>query len=237
MRILVTRPREDGAALAARLKACGHDVVVAPLLEIRPLRNAVVELEGVQALLLTSANGARALPADSALRALPVLAVGARTAAAAREAGFAEVTSAGGDVSDLAALAARRLDPGAGALLHVAAGQVAGDLAGRLGAAGFEVRRAVLYRTVAAEVLPPPAADALRQGIDAVLFYSPRTARTFVKLAIEAGLAPACRGVEALCLSRAVADTAGGLEWRTLRVAAQAEQEALLALFDQVGSG
>ncbi len=64
--------------------------------------------------IITSANAPAAIagnPAREALLALPLLAVGQRSAEAARAAGFTEVTSAGGDVRDLLrALATRRLD-------------------------------------------------------------------------------------------------------------------------------
>ena len=58
---------------------------------IRFDEDARFDLSGVQAILLTSANGARALAAaapDAAARRLPVLAVGCATARAARDAGF-----------------------------------------------------------------------------------------------------------------------------------------------------
>ena len=62
-----------------------------------------------------AANGARALARATQRRDLPVLAVGDATARAAREAGFESVTSAGGDVGDLAPLAAARCAPSAAA--------------------------------------------------------------------------------------------------------------------------
>src|SRR3974390_940486 len=86
MRILITRPVEDAEAIAARLAELGHDTVVAPLLTIRYLDRAV-PLEGVQAILATSANGVRAFSRLSARRDLPLFAVGPQTAEEARRAG------------------------------------------------------------------------------------------------------------------------------------------------------
>ena len=88
MRILITRPREDAAALAEKLKARGHDVIVEPMLEIRPVAGAKVDLQGVQAVVFSSANGVRAFALAESRRDLPALCVGDTTAAAAREAGF-----------------------------------------------------------------------------------------------------------------------------------------------------
>jgi uroporphyrinogen-III synthase len=233
MRLLLTRPRVDAEPLAERLRAAGHQVTLAPLLDIRPLAPAPFDLSGVQAVLLTSANGARAVPPSAPLRALPAFVVGAATAQAARAAGFAQIECAAGDVEALARLVASRLDPADGALLHIASRQRAGDLGAALGRLGFGVRRAVLYEAVAARLLPGTARAALEEGaIDAVLLYSPRTAATFAKLVGAAGLAAACRRIEALCLSRAVADALRGLAWRGIRVAPRPEQEALLALLD-----
>ncbi|HEV8678187.1 MAG TPA: uroporphyrinogen-III synthase, partial [Stellaceae bacterium] len=151
LRALVTRPEEDAAPLAAALAERGIDVTLEPLLAIRPLAEAPIDLTGVQALLFTSANGVRSfaeLAGGRGLagwRELPAFAVGNATAAAAHSAGFARVESAAGDVAALAKLAAERLDPKAGALFHAAGSAVAGDLAGLLEQAGFTLRREMLY--------------------------------------------------------------------------------------------
>ena len=133
MRVMITRPREDAEALAARLAERGIGSLIEPLLEISPLAAQPLDLDSVQALLLTSANGARALAGATDKRDLAVFAVGPATAAAARHAGFLSVVTADGDVAALSDLVAARLDAAAGALLHVSGSAVAGNLAGRLG--------------------------------------------------------------------------------------------------------
>lgn len=231
MRVLITRPRDDAQALAETLAARGVDSLIEPLLEIRLLPADDLDLTGVQAILLTSANGARAVAAATAARETPVLAVGEATAAAAGIAGFVEVSAAGGDVETLAALVEQCCDPRAGPLLHVSGSVVAGDLAGRLGGRGFTIRRAVLYEACPVSALSTAAVAAVADGaIDAVLLFSPRTARAFVTLAREAGLAARLARVRALCLSAAVAEAAGAATWREIRVADRPDQAALLAL-------
>jgi uroporphyrinogen-III synthase len=238
LRALVTRPREDAEAVAELLRRKGIEPVIEPLLVIEPRPEGLGEtgdtgLAGVQAVLLTSANGARALAAATAVRGVPVFAVGEATARAARERGFESVESAGGDVDDLARLVASRLDPGGGALLHGAGGAVAGDLAGRLAEGGFEVRRVVLYEARRRDGLSPATAAAFREGgIDMALFFSPRTAATFVTLAAEADIVAACRQVTAFCLSPAVAEAASELSWRRVRCAARPELPALMEEID-----
>ena len=234
MRLLLTRPREDSEALAEVLNGRGHQSLIEPLLSISHETGATVDLDGVQAVLVTSANGVRALAAVDQRRGLPVFAVGDASARAAVEAGFAPVYSASGDVESLAGLVVGTLDATAGAVLHVAGSRLAGDLAGRLEAAGFACRRAVLYQAEKAESLSSQAVRALGEGdIDGVLFFSPRTAFTFVSLARLAGLDGACAAVMAFCLSPAVAENARALEWRQVSIATRPDQESLLASIDE----
>jgi uroporphyrinogen-III synthase len=229
-RILVTRPEQDAAATAARLRDLGHEAVITPLMDVHFLPGPPLDLAGAQALLMTSANGARALAARQAGAAvdLPVLAVGDATARAARDLGFANVDSAGGDVDDLARLAAARLRPGDGVLLHVAGSKVAGDLAGMLAQAGYTYRRSVLYDAKPVAALPHAAAAALADGTAAgVLLYSPRTAGLFRDLVLAAGLCGFLDGVTAFCLSANVAARAGA-GWRRVAVAAEPTERALM---------
>src|SRR6185312_15240294 len=170
LRALVTRPEEDAAPLAAALAERGIDVTLEPLLAIRPLPEAPLDLAGVQALLFTSANGVRSFAELAGgrdlpgWRALPVFAVGNATAAAAHNAGFTRVESAAGDVATLAKLATERLDPKAGALFHAAGSAVAGDLAGLLEQAGFTLRREMLYEARPADQLSPATVTNLSNG-------------------------------------------------------------------------
>jgi uroporphyrinogen-III synthase len=237
MRILVTRPREDAERLARSLESRGHDVLIEPLFTIEPDLQVPIDLDGVQALLMTSANGVRAFALRSSRRDLRVFAVGDATAEAAREFGFADVESAGGDVTDLAQLVRSRVRPEQGALLHAAGSAVAGNLAGELGAAGIEVRRVVLYRAAAASSLSDAAVAALHDGrVDLAMFFSPRTARTFVSLAKAAGVDQACAHIALLGLSPAVADAAADIPWAAREVAEEPNEAALLAAVDRLAA-
>jgi uroporphyrinogen-III synthase len=237
VKALVTRPLGDAAPLVRALADRGIEAILAPLLAIAPLadteRRLTDALIGAQALLFTSANGARLFAASSPRRELPVFAVGDASAAAARIAGFRAVTSAGGDVSDLAHLVAAKLAPQHGALVHAAGSVVAGELGAALEAAGFTYRRAVIYDAVTADALPPEAAAAMRDGaLELALFFSPRTAATFVRLVHAADLARAASAITAIGLSEAVAASLAPLSWQAVRVAAQPTQGALIAALD-----
>jgi uroporphyrinogen-III synthase len=232
---LVTRPRGEAAALVAALAARGIAAIVEPLLEIQYRDGPVPDLDGVQAILCTSANGVRALARVIDERALPLLAVGEATAARARAEGFARVESAGGTVEDLVRLAGARLSPEAGRLLHVAGSVVAGDLAGALRDRGFRVDRAVLYEARPAARLGAATVRAVTAGeIDFALFFSPRTAAIFAELAAAAGFGEALRRVTAISLSAAADAALGELAFGERRIADRPDQGRLLAALDRL---
>ena len=229
LRVLLTRPRADSEPLAEPLEGFGIEPVIEPVMEIVPT-STEPDMDGVQAVLLTSANGARALAEKITARDIPLYAVGGATASAAGEAGFTAVESASGDVAALAALVQERVKPDAGVLLHPAGTHVAGDLAGRLEQHGYSVRREILYEAQVSVDLSEATCELLSgNAIDAALFFSPRTAQTFVILVNQAGLHSACAGIDAFCLSAAVADALKELPWRSIRTAEKPETGALFA--------
>jgi uroporphyrinogen-III synthase len=232
VRLLLTRPDPDAQRTAAALRAQGHDVIIAPLLRIAPVADAQIRAGPWTAILITSANAAPAAAAHARtkeLRALPVFAVGRRSADAIAAAGFAEVTSADGNVSDLARLVAARLQPAA-RLLYLAGEDRAGDLAGDLRARGFAVETTMIYRAIAATSLPPAAANALASGIDGVLHFSRRSAEAYVNTARAASLlANALKPVH-FCLSGQVAEPLARAGAADIRVAERPNESVLIAL-------
>jgi uroporphyrinogen-III synthase len=229
-RILITRPRLDAGPLAAALAAHGIDSLIEPLMETVFVADAPIDFAGVQAVVATSANGVRALAAREHRSELPLYAVGDATARAARDAGFTAVSSAAGDVEALADMIIARVNPARGTLLHVAGTISAGDLAGRLAAAGFVYRRTVLYRMEPAQALSQTAQRALASGaLSAAAFYSPRTGAIFSALIAAHALEPACQPLSAYCLSAAVADRIAHLCWARTVLADRPDQSAMLA--------
>ena len=235
MKILITRPEPDAARLAAILRGLGHDAVSAPMMSIENLSGTKVDVDGVQALLVTSANGARALGRATAFRNVKIFAVGAATAEAVRTEGFDQVTSADGDVPSLAAKVIEMCKPEDGKLVHIAGTEVAGDLSGLLNVAGFNCERAVLYEAKPVKSLPSDVTKQIKAGsIDAALFYSPRTAAIVTGIVTAADLPPYMKSMTAFCLSSAVAEKIESLPWGGLQVAAEPNQENLLALLAAV---
>ena len=235
LRALVTRPREEADSLIGPLATRGVEALIEPLIEIHFQVPEAFDPGEVQAILCTSANGVRALARASRERGVPLLTVGDATAARARAEGFGSVESAGGDVGDLARLAVARLRPQNGPLLHVAGNVVAGDLVGLLRAQRFTVEKHVMYEARPAAALSRAAVDSLCAGAIAfALFFSPRTAAIFARLARVAGVDECCARVTAVSISGGADASLAGLPWQDRRIAERPNQPALLDALDQV---
>lgn len=234
MRVLITRPQPDAERTKAAVRAFGFSPLVTPLLRIAATPDAALPMDPPAALLFTSANAPRIL-ADLAgvarLTGLPVFTVGNRTAETAFEAGFAHILSADGDGEALTDLVRRSLDPAAGKLVWLAGEDRAGDPAGKLVAAGFDVETRVIYRAETAVRLPPALESVLAAKEPAIaLHYSRRTASTFLNVAKVAGHLDAARTLTHLALSGQVAEPLRQAGCATILVAEAPRETELLKL-------
>ena len=216
-RLLVLRPEPGASATAERTAALGWTAVKTPLFEVHACDWTPPDAAAPDAVMMTSANAARFGGAGLAgLLRLPLYAVGAATAEAARIAGFTDIRSGAGDGEALLRSAAA---DGVTRLLH---------LAGRdhraLANPAVTIERRLVYRSDPAGMLPAEAVDALAAGAIALL-HSPRAAARFAALADEAGLARLAIRIAAIS---AAAREAAGPGWAATAVAAMPTDDALL---------
>ncbi|MBV8853679.1 MAG: uroporphyrinogen-III synthase, partial [Sinobacteraceae bacterium] len=105
------------------------------------------------------------------------------------------------------------------------------ELRTALEASGFCVVRREVYEAVPVEALPEAASAALRgRRLRAALFFSAETARCFVRLAQDAGVADSVHAVEAVAIGPAAGVALEALPWRQIAVATKPNQTEMLAL-------
>jgi len=234
MRVLITRPEEDAKPLAEMLQQRGHETILSPLMKIRFCDGPEIPLNGVQAIVATSANAIRALQRRMTRRDIPVFSVGPHTAEMALEVGFTDVRQGPGDGHRLASFIRKALDPTFGVLLWATGRDRTAEFADALTACGFEVQVQTLYAAEEVHTLTEEAAAALStERIDAVLLFSPRSASLFAKVVQNQGLLNACRRMVAVCVSQAVAQKLVTLSFAKILVAQQPSVASMLDLLEQ----
>ena len=209
-------------------------MLVAPLLRVAP---AAADLSGTgAAVIITSANAPGAVAGNPARAAplfkLPLFAVGRRSADAARQAGFSDVTSAGGDVRDLVRLIANGTPMRRRPLLYLAAEDRAADLVASWSctASAAEMSDGLSRgeRAVSAELTA-----ALQAGeVDAVLHFSKRSAENYIAGARQAGVIEPALAVRHYCLARPIAEPLSGAGAGSIAVARRPDEAALIDLLE-----
>ena len=215
--LVVLRPEPGLSETMAAARAQGLEAIGAPLWTIEPVAWDAPAVGGFDAILLGSASAVRhGGPALERFMGLPVHAVGERTAAAARGAGFGIASVGSGGLQSL-------LDTLAGPLrLLRLAGEERVLLATR---PGVTIEERVVYRACPLS-LAGEAVGALCAGAVAAL-HSASAARRLGEECDRLGIA---RGAVALAaLAPAIAEAAGS-GWLAVRTAPAVTDAALLAL-------
>lgn len=235
MHLIVTRPQPDAEDLQRKLEIRGHRVSLAPLLDIR-MAGQRIPNRSYQAVLLTSANSARALarhPARDRLSGKICYTVGPQSRSAALAAGFVNVVEAGGTVNAIIERVQKELETSRGPLLYLSGEETSGDVEAVLKGRGFDVDRVIMYAAVPATHLPPAISSMIRRrAVDGVMLYSRRTAAVWSKCIAAHGLEPFAATMIHLCLSGAVA-AALPRSWRG-EVAAVPSEQGMFELVERV---
>jgi uroporphyrinogen-III synthase len=208
-RLLVLRPEPGASATVEKARERGLEAVAIPLFEIEPVGWQAPEPGGFDGLLLTSANAVRCAGNQvEELRGLKVYAVGAASAQAAREAGF-----------DIASTGKAGVDRFLGSiepdlkLLH---------LCGEDRHESQEVRQAIT-RVTTYRSRQNESPRLILKPDDIALIHSPRSGRRFAELVSDHGI------IAIAAISTAAAEAAGE-GWKSVAVAEEPSDEALLAL-------
>lgn len=212
--VAVLRPEPGNSATIARAQALGLETLSLPLFAVEPLPWTAPDPADFDALMLTSANALRwAGPAIDLLRALPVLAVGKATAAAARTAGFNVMRV--GD-RDAAALLAIADSAGLRHLLHLGGAE-------SMVSPGGLIRESIpVYASIALPIAEPMLIPLIGS---IALVHSPRAGARLAGLLDTAGFAR--DRIIIAALSEAIA-TATGTGWHAVVTAPRPSDEMLL---------
>lgn len=230
-RVLVTRPQTDAAHTAKRLEALGFEPVSLPLTEIRPLSAKLPAGHDFDAVAFPSANAVRHLqPAVlQAVVGLPAFAVGRATAEAATEAGFRHLAIGPGDGEGLASLMAQQIRPGSRVVYLCGQVRTRGFEA-TLRAAGIEVTPVETYDAAVLDYGEMELSAALgNKAFDAVLLYSRLAATALAKLTDRPVMLPLLARAYIVCISQRVAQPLSSFGGERIRIAATADEEAMLA--------
>ena len=216
--LVIVRPEPGASATAARAKLLGLETIVCPLFVAQPLSWTSPDPDQFDALVFTSANAVR-LSGIQLRRYLekPVFAVGERTADAARDYGFKDVTAG---LSSGRALIEILVGRGCNSLLHLA-GADALTLCG----SGATVTVLPVYEARAIDPMPDFLLMLEKPAV--VMIHSPRAGRAIATLCDKRD------HLQIIAISRAAAFEMGS-GWCDVRYPEYPRDDAMLELANQM---
>jgi len=219
--LVLLRPQPGNDASAARARALGLEVLQVPLFETLAVGPPPLPEGPFDALLLTSANGAR-FGSDvlAAFAQLPLYAVGEATAQAAREAGHRHILTGDGDAASTVPMIVR---DGHAHVLHLCGADVR-----PFHSQGLQIVRHIAYRAAeSAESVVRPCLDMLDSAVAAI--HSPRAGERFASF-----IPPARRNAIRLAAMSPASAAACGTGWAEIAISTTPDDTALLACAERL---
>lgn len=221
-RLVILRPDPGASRTAHRAKAAGWAIVRLPLFAIAALPWDPPDPTLFDAILMTSANSALPGGADlSCFHHLPLYAVGAQTADAARDSGFATIIAG---ETGVAGIADRLRADAKVRIFHPG-----GEVRRAFDETGLHITSVAVY--AARPVTPPRIADAIGDAAT-ILVHSPRSAHYLDRLCTEQSL---FRSAHAIVAISEAALAAVGQGWGAAEAAERPTDEAMLATAYSLG--
>ncbi len=225
--VLITRPEDSAAETAYAVNQKGYLTFCEPFLEVVYHDVELPELNPYTALIFTSANAVQGFVRNSQRRDIVAYCVGEQTAQAVRQAGFKAYQSAQGKVSDLIKLIEN--EPIEGKILYLRAR----DMAQPFKVRGKDIAEITLYHTEKSKEISQNCLDLMEAGaFSHVLFYSARTAQTFVELVEKYKVKQGLKQCKALCLGDSMIEYVTNLQWKDVMVAKTPDHQGMLHLLE-----
>lgn len=236
--VLITRPEDDATAIAYAVNQKGLLAFCEPFLDVVFHEKKIENIQEYGALVFTSANAVRAYNLYNEEKDIPVFCVGDNTQEEAQAAGFKNSKSARGGVEELTAMLSEEKSDKP--FLYLRGKEITQPLVDTI--PSIDIEEQIVYYTQTPEKISPNCADLLQEeAFSYIMFFSKRTAETFVSLLgkEEEGEAiqEALKRTKALCLSGSMLECLSVLPWKDIIVAKRPERQAILDLLETEGTG
>jgi uroporphyrinogen-III synthase len=229
MHILLTRPLEDIQELILKFQELGHVVSHMPVIKIEKVNYKSINFSEFSGIIFTSSNAIKYLDTRIIDKNKICFCVGSATEKKARSAGFQNVISADGNVSNLKELILQNFNPSSGKLLYVSGEVTTNDLDQDLISNGYDVKRIINYTARSIENLDEKFIEKLKQKMpDIVYVYSQNSALSFLKLIKNYNLSDFWMNTNLMCISEKTSSILNEIKWKKIFIFSSGEEEFLL---------
>ena len=229
MHVLLTRPLEDSIDLIKRFKDKGFTVSHLPLIKINRLDYPKFNSSEYKIIIFTSSNAIRNLDTKDFDKKSLCFCVGDATEKTAKQKGFYNTFSAGGNVKNLRELILQNLEKKTEKILYISGGLVSYDLDKDLNKEGLNVKRLINYSVSHIEDISFDFLSELKKKIpDIVYIYSQNSALSFLNLIKKYELNDYWMKTNLMCIGEKSSSVLNELKWKKIFLFNPGEEEFLL---------
>ena len=229
MHVLLTRPLEDSIDLIKRLKNKDITVSHLPLIKINKLDYPKLKSSEYKIIIFTSSNAIRNLNTKDFDKKSLCFCVGDATEKTAKQKGFYNTFSAGGNVKNLRELILQNLEKKTEKILYVSGELVSYDLDKDLIKEGLNVQRLINYSVSHVKDLSSDFLNELKKKIpDIIYIYSQNSAVSFLNLIKKYELDEYWMKTNLMCIGEKTSSVLNELKWKKIFLFNPGEEEFLL---------
>jgi len=229
MHVLLTRPLEDSIDLIKRFKDKGFTVSHLPLIKINKIDYPKLNSSEYKIIVFTSSNAIRNLDTKDFDKKILCFCVGDATEKTAKQKGFYNTFSAGGNVKNLRELILQNLEKKTEKILYICGEIVSYDLDKDLIKEGLNVQRLINYSVSHIEDLSSDFLNELKKKIpDIVYIYSHNSAVSFLNLIKKNELDDYWMKTNLMCIGEKTSSVLNELKWKKIFLFNPGEEEFLL---------
>ena len=229
MHVLLTRPLEDSIDLIKRFKDKGFTVSHLPLIKINKLDYPKLNSSEYKIIVFTSSNAIRNLDTKDFDKNILCFCVGDATEKTAKQKGFYNTFSAGGNVRNLRELILQNLEKKTEKILYVSGELVSYDLDKELTKEGLNVERLINYSVSHVKDLSSDFLSELKKKIpDIIYIYSQNSAVSFLNLIKKYELDEYWMKTNLMCIGEKTSSVLNELKWKKIFLFNPGEEEFLL---------
>ena len=229
MHVLLTRPLEDSIELIKRFNDKGFTVSHLPLIRINKLNYPKLNSSEYKIIVFTSSNAIRNLDTKDFDKNILCFCVGDATEKTAKQKGFHNTFSAGGNVRNLRELILQNLKKKTEKILYISGELVSYDLDKDLIKEGLNVQRLISYSVSHIEDLSSDFLSELKKKIpDIVYIYSQNSAASFLNLIKKYELDDYWMKTNLMCIGEKTSSVLNELKWKKIFLFNPGEEEFLL---------
>ena len=229
MHVLLTRPLEDSIDLIKNFKDKGFTVSHLPVIKINKIDYPNLNSSEYKIIIFTSSNAIRNLDTKDFDKKSLCFCVGDATEKTAKQKGFYNTFSAGGNVKNLQELILQNLEKKTEKILYVSGELVSYDLDKDLIKEGLNVQRLINYSVSHIKDLSYDFLSELKKKIpDIVYIYSQNSAVSFLNLIKKYELDDYWMKTNLMCIGEKTSSVLNELKWKKIFLFNPGEEEYLL---------